>query len=295
MLLRRSSALFVDQENYALAPDRIQNWLAWLEDGVFDSGIKRRLAVKRVYWNATDEPHREQFLKMGFEVVYCDKFWGMKNGADIRMAMDIAELTLSQPKISEYILITSDSDFVPVLQRLKERKKHAVIVVNESSPTIHTIYREHAGGLIPRRKLSEAGAYVRPRSTGWGWWRKDAPTPPVGAGTSAVAGGSRSGAGAKPDPNPGSSTDANAALLDRAAACVVDVMSARPNQYTAQRTILLALAGVAGFSEKGAGSFLGQGSYKKLMKELARRDKRIKVTDASGGGTTVMYVPHDNG
>lgn len=287
MLLRRSSALFVDQENYALAPDRIQNWLAWLEDGMFDSGVKRRLAVKRVYWNATDEPHREQFIKMGFEVVYCDKFWGMKNGADIRMAMDIAELTLSQPKISEYILITSDSDFVPVLQRLKERKKHAVIVVNEASPTIHTIYREHAGGLIPRRRLGEAGAYVRPKAKRWRWWRKNEPTAPAEATNES----------AKPVPAPalGSGNDASNGVLDRAAACVVDAMSARPHQYTAQRTILLALAGVAGFKEKGAGSFLGLGSYKKLMKELARRDKRIRVTDASGGGTTVMYVPLDKG
>ena len=43
MLRRRiRSALYIDFENVPLPPDAIANWLAWLEDGVFDPTGRRR-------------------------------------------------------------------------------------------------------------------------------------------------------------------------------------------------------------------------------------------------------------
>lgn len=281
MFLRRSSALFIDQENFSLAPDRIDNWLAWIEDGKFDGLGRRRIAVKRVYWNAADEQHRDVYTKRGFEVFYCEKHYGMKNGADIRMAMDIAELTLTRPSISEYILLTSDSDFVPVLQCLKARNKRSVIVVNEATPTIHTTFRQHASGLIPRRLLAEALEYERPKRASW-FGLVAHKTSPANAAPKAPG---------KTSATVKVAADAKLQALERAVELVIGVIGLRPNQGTGQKTVLLALVGVPGFATNGEEAFLGFGSYKALMRELAKRDKRIRVLDASGGGTTVMYVP----
>jgi hypothetical protein len=53
-----------------------------------------------------------------------------------------------------------------------------------------------------------------------------------------------------------------------------------------------ALKAVPGFTTSGKNSYLGKGSYKALMKEVARRDARVKVVvDKPRGGTGVRYVP----
>lgn len=162
--LRRLSALFIDYENLPLSPDALPNWLAWLEDGRFDHGRRRRFAVKRVYWNSAAEKHRDKYEAQGFDVVLCEKFANRKNGADIRMAVDIVETVHTRSRIDEFVLVTVDSDFVPVLQRLQARGKRSVVLVDEERPDHHTICRRHADVLIPVRKLVEARQYQRPPS-----------------------------------------------------------------------------------------------------------------------------------
>src|SRR5262245_38056488 len=113
---RLRSALFVDFENIGsrMSPAALRAMTAWLEDGKFDEGgRKRRLVSKRVYWNSSAEKHRNIFEAAGFEVVLCEKFSAMKNGADIRMALDVLDSCWKAPNIGEYILFTTDSDFVP--------------------------------------------------------------------------------------------------------------------------------------------------------------------------------------
>lgn len=161
VLPRLESALFIDFENLPLGPDFLPNWLAWLEDGRFHHGRRRRLALKRVYWNSTGEKYRERYEAAGFDVVLCEKFANRKNGADIRMAVDIVETIHTMPRVQEFILVTVDSDFVPVLQRLQSRGKRSVVLVDEERPDHHTICRRHADVLIPVRRLAEARQYRR--------------------------------------------------------------------------------------------------------------------------------------
>ncbi len=100
------SALYIDFENVPMAPDAIGGWLAWLEDGCFEPlGRRRRFVQKRVYWNSHAERHRKTFEAQGFSVALVGKYSGLKNGADIRMAMDIVEATYARSEIDEYILL----------------------------------------------------------------------------------------------------------------------------------------------------------------------------------------------
>lgn len=155
------SAVFIDFENLPIPADALASWIAWLEDGRFHHGRRRRLLVRRVYWNSAAERNRDRYEAEGFDVVLCDKYANRKNGADIRMAVDIVEAIHTLPNLDEFILVTVDSDFVPVLQRLQARGKRSVILVDEQRPDLHTICRRHADVLIPLRRLAEARQYQR--------------------------------------------------------------------------------------------------------------------------------------
>jgi uncharacterized protein (TIGR00288 family) len=278
MLRRRiRSALFIDFENMPLPANAIPNWLAWLEDGMFDQGNRRQFLLKRVYWNAAAEKHREAFQSHDFDVVHCDRFHGLPNSVDMRMAVDIVETTYTNPNIDEFILITRDSDFVPVLQRLDEKRKRTAFVANETDINIYTTFRQHADVIIPLRALNAAKQYVR--ST-------DGLLGKIGRTLRQQQKAGKVTAAAKPPlPTSQPAVDPMQLALDR----VIKTASLNPNKETAQTKILKALTSVPGFTSSGKNSYLGKGSYRELMKELARTDPRIKVIDHQRG-MGVKYV-----
>jgi hypothetical protein len=196
----------------------------------------------------------------------------------MRMAVDIVETTYDNPKVQEFILITRDSDFVPVLQRLDEKKKRTVFVANESRFNTYTTYRQHADVIIATRVLNAARQYVRPKDGLLGRIGQSLRTQKP----------SKSSPPAQPTPTPPPpASDPMQQAVDR----VIKVTSLKPNKETAQNKIVAALKAVPGFTTSGKNGYLGKGSYKALMKEVARRDARVKVVDKPRGGTGVRYVP----
>jgi len=265
---RIGSALFIDYENvsHRTLPGTIQNWVAWLEDGEFDEDKRpRRFHEKRIYWNTMAEQHRDKFTSEGFTVVLCEKFSGLKNGADIRMALDIQEIMLGKPRIAEFILITRDSDFVPVLQRLALNSKRTAILVDEQYPQVHSTYSHFADIVIVKRKFLAATTYnKRPRSVlEWTQWLR-APRKP-----------------AKRD------------LLTLATDHVIRVTSLNPRQHTSRKEIEAELKKIPEFSTRGPNAYLGKTDYRDLMLELQKRSDRLEVTQTPGGGVNVRYIPKD--
>lgn len=293
---RIRSALYIDFENVPLPPDAIANWLAWLEDGVFDaSGHRRRFLQKRVYWNSHAERNRELFQRHGFVPILVGKFSGLKNGADIRMAMDVVEATYTRAEIDEFILLTGDSDFVPVLERLRHKSKRSAIVATEHRPNIHTTYHRNADVIIPARRLTEAAQYRRPRS--WLLARmlpeQHQPTP-LPAGTAPVSGAAKpppSGPARPVAPVAAAAGEEPASTLDIAARRVARLLAQQPRNYVAQKRVLNELDRVPGFKRQGPAAYFEAGSYKNLVRELARRDPRISVIDQPGGGTGIVFIP----
>jgi hypothetical protein len=300
MLRRRiKSALYIDFENVPLPADAIAGWLAWLEDGVFEPGHRRRRFLqKRVYWNSHAERNRDLFVAHGFVPILVGKFAGLKNGADIRMAMDVIEATYTRSEIDEYILLTGDSDFVPVLERLRLKSKRSAIVATEHRPNIHTTYQLNADVLIPSRRLAEAAQYRRPERTllerlalrrasltPLGHRLPRPQTPPAPAKPTLSTGRASPPAAARP------SAGAPTPAIEAAARRVGKLLVQQPRNYVAQRRILAELERVPGFKRQGPTAFLGTGSYKTLMKELARLDPRITVIDQPGEGTGVVFIP----
>ena len=277
------SALFIDYENVQLDADAIANVVAWLEDGEFDTDKRRRkLLAKHVYWNSSAEKHRNSYEAHGFNVVLCEKYANLKNGADIRMTMDMVEAMIRRPQIEEFILISKDSDFIPVMQRLGSRSKRTTVLVDESKPSNHTAFSQHADITIPIRiLLGEGRKYVRPARGLFERLGLKRRAPKVAKPKVAIA----DGGAAVATPLPTKSD------IDLAVDKVIKVASRNPSQSTGRQSITKELRGVPGFSTNGGQRYLGLGSYEALVREVAKHDQRITIKTEKLGGMSIVYVP----
>ena len=68
-------------------------------------------------------------MRSGFQVVDCPPFTATgKNGADIQMVMDILDALEHKTSFDEFILLSGDSDFTPVLLRLRAHDRRTMIL-----------------------------------------------------------------------------------------------------------------------------------------------------------------------
>jgi hypothetical protein len=159
------TAVLVDYDNIYLALRRKSEeaakrfakdaggWLKEIETGglitptnsLFD-GAPRRIVLNRCYGNpvprrnthdnSTDMSSfpfvRHHFLRSGFEVVDCPPLTAqLKNSSDIRMVMDIRDLLLHDTTFDEFVILSGDADFTPVLHRLRAHARRTVIFAND--------------------------------------------------------------------------------------------------------------------------------------------------------------------
>jgi hypothetical protein len=132
------SALFVDFDNiyiglsktdpqaaerFASDPSR---WLAWLERGCLDhlenQARPRSILIRRCYPNpdAGFRRYRSFFTSAAFSVIDCPSLTRAgKNSADIYMVMDILDALDHKTHFDEFIIFSGDSDFLPVLLRIR--------------------------------------------------------------------------------------------------------------------------------------------------------------------------------
>jgi uncharacterized LabA/DUF88 family protein len=122
-------AVFVDFENLALGVRDMKG------HGEFELTLvlkrlleKGRIVSKRAYcdWGPYRGAMRE-FHEHGFEMVDIpgSKRSG-KNSADIRMVVDAIDLAYSKSHIDTFALLTGDSDFSPLVSKLKENDKRVL-------------------------------------------------------------------------------------------------------------------------------------------------------------------------
>jgi uncharacterized protein (TIGR00288 family) len=114
-------AIFVDSENcdYKLYPK--------LDDMIRNRG---NIVIKRVYGDISDEPTKiwkKTCEKYGIELVHFWKNSG-KNIADIKIAIDIMELIYNFKHITHFVIMTGDSDFKEIANKLLSYGKYVIIV-----------------------------------------------------------------------------------------------------------------------------------------------------------------------
>jgi len=132
-------AMFCDLENVAL--------------GVRDSDIKKfdinlvlerlvekgKIIVKKAYadWERYGD-FKRTFHEAGIELIDIpQKRYSGKNSADIKMAVDAMEESYAKDHLNTFVILSGDSDFSPLVSKLKENNKYVIGVgVKNSSSNL---------------------------------------------------------------------------------------------------------------------------------------------------------------
>jgi uncharacterized protein (TIGR00288 family) len=124
----RKIAVFCDFENIAL--------------GVRDSEIDRfdinlvlerllekgKIIVKKAYcdWERYSD-YKRSVHEAAIEIIDIpQKYYSGKNSADIKMVVDAMDLCYSKEHLDTFVLLSGDSDFSPLVSKLKENNKYVI-------------------------------------------------------------------------------------------------------------------------------------------------------------------------
>jgi uncharacterized LabA/DUF88 family protein len=121
-------AVFVDYENLAIGARDAKMGRFRVEIVLKRLLEKGRIVYKRAYcdWGRYREDVAE-FHRNGVELIDIpqSKMSG-KNSADIRMVVDALDLCYAKQHIDQFALLSGDSDFSPVVHKLKENDKRVI-------------------------------------------------------------------------------------------------------------------------------------------------------------------------
>ena len=120
--------MFVDFENLALGVEQDKKGRFEIELVLKRLLERGRIVFKRAYcdWPRFKD-FMQEFHRQGFEMVDIpsSRVSG-KNSADIRMVVDAIDLCYSKSHIDTFVLVTGDSDFSPLVSKLKENDKRVI-------------------------------------------------------------------------------------------------------------------------------------------------------------------------
>lgn len=130
-------ALFLDYENLALGARDNLGGMTFDFRPIADALAERgRVVVRRAYadWSYFDEDRR-MLTRSHVELIEMPQRMGAsrKNAADIKMAVDAMELAFEREYISTFVLCTGDSDFTPLVHKLRGLNKRVIGVGVEKS------------------------------------------------------------------------------------------------------------------------------------------------------------------
>ena len=121
-------ALFIDYENIAIGvrEARYRKFDVHLVlERLLDKG---KLLVKKAYadWSRYNEAKRS-FHEAAIELIEVpQKSVGGKNSADIRMVVDAMDMSFQKEHINCFVVASGDSDFSPLVSKLKENNKYVI-------------------------------------------------------------------------------------------------------------------------------------------------------------------------
>jgi uncharacterized protein (TIGR00288 family) len=155
--------LFIDYENLAIgARDDLGTQFDFkpIADALAERG---RVVVRRAYadWTAF-EKDRGMLVENHVEMIEIPQRRGMvrKNAADIKMAVDAIELAFERDYVTTFVVCTGDSDFTPLVHKLRELNKRVIGVGLKASTSAllppscdEFLFYERLDGVeLPQRK-----------------------------------------------------------------------------------------------------------------------------------------------
>ncbi|HEX6898439.1 MAG TPA: NYN domain-containing protein [Thermoanaerobaculia bacterium] len=135
----RKIAMFCDFENIALG-------VRDSDTGKFDINLvlerlleKGKIIVKKAYadWERYSD-YKRPFHEAAIELIDIpQKFYSGKNSADIKMVVDAMDLSYAKEHLDTFVILSGDSDFSPLVSKLKENNKYVIGVgVKNSSSNL---------------------------------------------------------------------------------------------------------------------------------------------------------------
>jgi hypothetical protein len=281
---RRKSLLLVDLDNVMSLLTKefaanIPAWVDWLAAGGFDPKKRKRHFIRKmVYWGGQNDLHRTVFEAEGFIATACPaEVQSKTTTSDVHLIMDAMHWACRQGRIQEMVLLSTDTDFAPLVRRLAGMKVDSFVLVNPANPS-SVVYRDCAAGTFSPAQL---------RAT----YAEELLFQPAGI-MAPPAGPKRPGAKAKVDP--ARLVEPKAFDLTEAAMRLANIAAAQPGAPIGRRAVSNALKSVQGFATTGRTPWLGCGSYIGMIEALAERDPRLAVRPDANGGVA-LFAATDQG
>lgn len=130
-------AVFLDYENLALGAREHLGGMTFDFGPIADAlAVRGRVVVRRAYadWSYFDEDRRS-LTRHQVELIEMPQRMGAsrKNAADIKMVVDAIEMAFERDYISTFVMCTGDSDFSPLVHKLRELNRRVIGVGVENS------------------------------------------------------------------------------------------------------------------------------------------------------------------
>jgi hypothetical protein len=172
-------ALFLDYENLAIGARDGLGVTPFDFGPVADALAERgRVVARRAYadWSAFDEDRR-LLARAQVELIEIPQRVGgsRKNAADIKMAVDAIELAFARGFITTFAIGTGDSDFTPLVHKLRELDKRVIGIGVQSSTSAllppacdEFLFYDRLPGVEPGQPTRRGRARSRPQATSVG-------------------------------------------------------------------------------------------------------------------------------
>lgn len=281
-------AVFLDLENIALGA-RDANYPHFDVEKVLERLLlKGHIVVKKAYCDFDRYKEFKRGLhEAAFELIEIPHVrQSGKNSADIRMVVDALDLCYTKGHVDSFVIISGDSDFSPLVSKLRENAKTVIGVgVKNSSSDLFInncdefIYYDDLVRKEPRRRRRSAAPAGAAAGSVAG-----APTSTTGA----AASGSASGAAAASSPGSGGPENRGPDLGD-ALELVVETLDALLEERGESESIWGSMIKQAikrrhpGFNER----FYGFRSFNDLLAEAQKRGLVALQADEKSGGYIV--------
>jgi uncharacterized protein (TIGR00288 family) len=123
---RHDLAVYIDFENIALGlAERKTFQIQRVLERMLEKG---KIIVKRAYadWSRFSN-YTRPFHEAAIELIEIPRrSTSGKNSADIRMCVDAMDLSYSKEHIDTFVIVSGDSDFSPLVSKLRENGKHVI-------------------------------------------------------------------------------------------------------------------------------------------------------------------------
>lgn len=126
------SAVFIDMENMSNIPPVLDTLTPFLNP---------RTTIRRAYGNFFAIPKKTGNIlsHSGFSLINSYTFTRNKNTSDFFLTIDVMHYALSMKRIKNFIIVSGDSDFIPLYIKLRELRKNVIVVTKGRNNAISSL------------------------------------------------------------------------------------------------------------------------------------------------------------